>query len=83
MLHDGALVLYLERGGKKVLVFDDRSGPAGRRSRRRWPPRCGRAAISRLTIETVGGQPVAASPLGEALLEAGFERTIKGVRLDA
>jgi len=82
VLHDGHLVLYLERGGKKALVFDDeparlaaaaRSVVATVRARR----------ISRLTIETVGGQPVAASPLGEALLEAGFERSIKGVRLDA
>jgi ATP-dependent Lhr-like helicase len=39
--------------------------------------------ISRLTIETVGGHPVGSSPFGEALIEAGFERTIKGVRLDA
>lgn len=82
VMHDGRLVLYLERGGKKALVFDDnpaRLAAAARslvstvRSRR----------ISRLTIETAGGQPIASSPLGEALLEAGFERSIKGVRLDA
>jgi ATP-dependent Lhr-like helicase len=39
--------------------------------------------MSRLTIESADGGPVASSPLGEALLEAGFEQTIKGVRLDA
>lgn len=82
VLHDGHLVLYLERGGKKALVFDDdpaRLAAAARslasmvRSRR----------TSRLMIEAADGRPVASSPLGEALLEAGFERHIKGVRLDA
>ncbi len=82
VLHDGRLVLYLERGGKKALVFDDdpaRLEAAGRslaslvRARR----------MSRLTVETADGRPVASSPLGAALLEAGFEQTIKGVRLDA
>ncbi|MCL3818054.1 ATP-dependent helicase [Aeromicrobium wangtongii] len=82
VLHDGRLVLYLERGGKKALVFDDdparlaaaaRSLVATVRARR----------IHRLAIESAAGQPVAGSPLGEALLEAGFERSIKGVRLDA
>ena len=82
VMHDGHLVLYLERGGKKALVFDDdparlaaaaRSLAATVRSRR----------ISRLTVETSGGQPISSSPLGLALLEAGFEPTIKGVRLDA
>ncbi|MBD8607769.1 ATP-dependent helicase [Aeromicrobium sp. CFBP 8757] len=82
VLHDGHLVLYLERGGKKALVFDDdpaRLEAAGRslatlvRARR----------MSRLTVETADGRPVASSPLGAALLEAGFEQTIKGVRIDA
>jgi ATP-dependent Lhr-like helicase len=82
VMHDGRLVLYLERGGKKALVFDDeparlaaaaQSLAATVRARR----------ISRLTIESVGGQPVGSSPFGDALIEAGFERTIKGVRLDA
>ncbi|MBC7633623.1 ATP-dependent helicase [Aeromicrobium sp.] len=82
VIHDGRLVLYLERGGKKVLVFNDD------------PVRLAAAAaslaatvrgkrISRLTIETATGQPVASSPLGDALVEAGFERVVKGLRLDA
>lgn len=82
VMHDGHLVLYLERGGKKALVFDDDptrlAAAAGSlastvRARR----------ISRLTVETSGGQPISSSPLGQALLDAGFEPTIKGVRLDA
>jgi ATP-dependent Lhr-like helicase len=39
--------------------------------------------VSRLTVESAGGRPIASTPLGEALLEAGFERTLKGVRIDA
>jgi len=82
VLHDGHLVLYLERGGKKALVFDD--DPARLAAAARSLVSTVRARrISRLTIETSGGQPVSSSPLGEALLEAGFERSIKGVRLDA
>ncbi|KQV75871.1 DEAD/DEAH box helicase [Aeromicrobium sp. Root344] len=82
VIHDGRLVAYLERGGRKVLMFDDQ------------PARLAAAAaslattvrakrISRLSIETADGQSVAGTPFGEALLEAGFERTIKGLRLDA
>jgi ATP-dependent Lhr-like helicase len=82
VLHDGRLIAYLERGGRKVLVFDDD------------PARLAAAAssliatvrakrISRLTIETADGRPVASTQLGEALLDAGFEPTIKGLRIDA
>nr|MCW2727792.1 ATP-dependent helicase [Aeromicrobium sp.] len=82
VLHDGRLVLYLERGGKKALVFDD--DPARLAAAARSLVSTVRARrISRLTIESAGGQPVSTSPLGEALLAAGFERSIKGVRLDA
>jgi ATP-dependent Lhr-like helicase len=82
VLHDGHLVLYLERGGKKALVFDDdpvRLAAASTslvdtvRSRR----------VHRLTVETAGGRPVESTALGDALREAGFERTPKGLRLDA
>ncbi|AXT85666.1 ATP-dependent helicase [Aeromicrobium sp. A1-2] len=82
VLHDGRAVLYLERGGKKALVLDED------------PVRIAAAAaslvstvrarrISRLSIETADGHPVSSTPLGSALLEAGFEPTIKGLRLDA
>ncbi len=82
VIHDGRLVLYLERGGKKALVFDHD------------PIRLSAAALSlasivharrihRLSIETANGQPVGSTPFGEALREAGFERVLKGLRLDA
>ncbi|MCW2799696.1 MAG: ATP-dependent helicase [Aeromicrobium sp.] len=82
VMHDGHAVLYLERGGKKALVFDTdpvRLAAAAAslaqtvRSRR----------VNRLSVETADGQPVSTTALGEALREAGFERTPKGLRLDA
>jgi ATP-dependent Lhr-like helicase len=82
VMHDGRLVLYLERGGKKALVFDDDPARLAAAATSLAATVRGRR-ISRLTIETVGGHPVGSSPFGEALIEAGFERTIKGVRLDA
>jgi ATP-dependent Lhr-like helicase len=82
VLHDGHLVLYLERGGKKALVFDDTPARLEAAVRSLAGLVRGRR-MSRLTVETADGKPVASSPLGAALLEAGFEQTIKGVRLDA
>lgn len=82
VLHDGRLVAYLERGGKKALVFDDDPARLAAAAASLASTVRGRR-ISRLTIETAGGQPVASTTFGEALLEAGFERTIKGLRLDA
>lgn len=82
VLHDGRLVVYLERGGRKVLVFDD--DPARQAAAAASLIATVRAKrISRLTIETADGRPVASTPFGEALLEVGFERTIKGLRIDA
>ncbi|MGJ9413396.1 ATP-dependent helicase [Aeromicrobium sp. CF4.19] len=80
--HDGHAVLYVERGGRKVLAFTDdaaRLEPAARALA--GAVRSGR--LSRLTVESVGGRPASSSPLGEALLVAGFDRHPKGLRLDA
>ncbi|AWB91581.1 ATP-dependent helicase [Aeromicrobium chenweiae] len=82
VMHDGRLVVYLERGGKKALVFDDDPARLAAAATSLAATVRGRR-ISRLTIETVDGRPVAASAFGEALAEAGFEPTIKGLRLDA
>ena len=83
VLHDGRVVAYVERGGKKVIGFDehpDRVAAAATalvqlvRSRR----------VGRLTIESIGGGPAQESaPWSDALRAAGFERTPKGLRIDA
>ncbi|MDX6275962.1 MAG: ATP-dependent helicase Lhr and Lhr-like helicase, partial [Nocardioidaceae bacterium] len=82
VMHDGRLVVYLERGGKKALVLDqDPVRLAAAASSLASIVRARR--VHRLSIETANGQPVGATPFGEALREAGFERIPKGLRLDA
>lgn len=80
--HDGHAVLYVERGGRKVLTFTDDTARLEAAARAlAGTVRAGR--LTRLTIESVGGRPVGSSPLGEALVAAGFDRHPKGLRLDA
>ncbi|MGN6128072.1 MAG: Lhr family ATP-dependent helicase, partial [Humibacter sp.] len=80
VLVDGALVLYVERGGKTTLLFDPSEevmGPAARA----LADVIHRGRISTLTIETVGGEFVLGTPFGEALTAAGFNPTPRGLRL--
>ncbi|MBM7461987.1 ATP-dependent helicase [Microbacterium dextranolyticum] len=79
-LVDGALVLYLERGGRSALVFTDddevlaaaaRSLVETARSRR----------LDTLTVEQVSGAFVYGTPAGRALLGAGFVESSKGLTL--
>ncbi len=82
VIHDGRLVLYLERGGKKALAFDEEPARLAAASASLASTVRARR-VHRLSVETVDGRPITDSPLGEALREAGFERTPKGLRLDA
>ncbi|MGN6199107.1 Lhr family ATP-dependent helicase, partial [Humibacter sp.] len=80
VLVDGALVLYVERGGKTTLLFDHDEQvilPATRA----LADAIHRGRISTLTIETVGGDFVLGTPFGEALIAAGFAPTPRGLRL--
>ncbi|WP_293784883.1 ATP-dependent helicase, partial [uncultured Aeromicrobium sp.] len=82
VLHDGRLVLYLERGGKTLLTFTDE--PARLEIAAEGFVRTARALrLGRMTIHTSDGQPVADTPIGKALFAAGFETHLKGLRLDA
>lgn len=80
VMHDGRLVLYLERGGKKALVFDDSRLAAAAES---LASTVRARRVHRLSVESVDGESITDTPLGEALRAAGFERTPKGLRLDA
>ncbi|MFD5213262.1 ATP-dependent helicase [Microbacterium sp. NPDC058345] len=80
VLVDGALVLYLERGGRTVLAFDDdpdllRAAAsdlvATARSRR----------LDTLTVEKINGAGVYGTPFALALQEAGFVATPRGYTL--
>ena len=79
VLVDGFLTLYVERGGKTVLTFGQS------------PERMTAATVSlatairrsggKLRVERVDGVFVIGTPLGEALVAAGFSTTPQGLRL--
>ncbi|MEN2738311.1 ATP-dependent helicase [Microbacterium sp. X-17] len=80
VLVDGALTLYLERGGKTALTFGDDPealasavGSLADTARRR--------RLETLTIEQVDGEPVFTTPLSRMLREAGFVESPRGLTL--
>jgi ATP-dependent helicase Lhr and Lhr-like helicase len=83
VLVDGALTLYVERGGRTLLTWSDDAAllrpaalslsEAGRRG-----------ALGRLTVERADGEQIlggGSTPLREALDAAGFVSTPRGLRL--
>ncbi len=85
VLVDGALVLYVERGGRTVLTFTHDPAPlelaAGRLAEA-----VGRGQLGRLTLARIDGAEVLTSatldgPVGRALVAAGFAPTPRGLRL--
>ncbi|MGO4536030.1 ATP-dependent helicase [Leifsonia sp. 2MCAF36] len=94
VLVDGELALYVERGGKSLLCFvDSAEQSAGAATPGGDPAPVLRAAaralaalvtsrrVDKLAVETVNGGFVLGSPLGDALSEAGFLATPRGLRL--
>jgi ATP-dependent Lhr-like helicase len=77
---DGALALYVERGGKTVLTFVEGAALAA-------------AAVSlaatvkqrlgKLRVERIDGEFSVGTPLGLLLADAGFSPTPQGLRLRA
>ena len=84
VLHDGALVLYVERGGRTLLSFtDDPQRLAAAADALALAVRDG--ALGRLTVERTDGEAVLGSDSGlaAALEGAGFRATPRGLRLRA
>ena len=79
VLVDGELGLYIERGGKTALTFglDDQRMSAAAESLAATI----RRTESRLRVERVDGDFVVGTPLGDALVQAGFATTPQGLRL--
>ncbi len=83
VLVDGALTLYVERGGKTLLTWSDdatRLGPAAQTLSEAGR----RGALGRLTVEKADGEQIlggGSTPLREALDAAGFVSTPRGLRL--
>ncbi|AYG05284.1 ATP-dependent helicase [Gryllotalpicola protaetiae] len=79
-LVDGALVLYIERGGKTVLAFSS-DAPVLGAAAASVAQLVRRGGTDRLAIESANGGFVLGTPLGEALAAAGFSETPRGLRL--
>ena len=81
VLVDGALVLYVERGGKTVLTFgaDELQLAAASRSL----AEAVRGRLGKLRVEKADGVFVIGTPLGHALMESGFGASPQGLRLRA
>jgi ATP-dependent Lhr-like helicase len=80
VLLEGALVLYVERGGKTLLSFvDDPESLQPAADALALAVRGG--ALGKLAVEKADGEAVLVSDLGKALEAAGFRPTPRGLRL--
>ncbi|WP_344598298.1 ATP-dependent helicase [Actinomadura vinacea] len=80
VLVDGALLLYVERGGRTLLTWvDDPDSLQPAVDALALAVREG--ALGRLTVERADGESINNSPLASALEAAGFHPTPRGLRL--
>src|SRR5690606_26803710 len=80
VLVDGALVLYLERGGKSALAFTGDEAAIAAATRDLAATARARR-LDTLTIEQVNGAFVHGTGWGRALREAGFVESPRGLTL--
>ncbi|MBN9177678.1 MAG: ATP-dependent helicase [Microbacterium sp.] len=80
VLVDGALVLYLERGGRSALAFSDDDAVLAAAARSLVDAARARR-LDTLTVEQVSGAFVYGTPVGRALLAAGFVESSRGLTL--
>lgn len=81
VLVDGALGLYVERGGKTLLDFLPADDESGREAAAVSLAGTIRASGGRLRVEKIDGEFSVGTVLGEALVRAGFAPTPQGLRL--
>ncbi|MCW4385347.1 ATP-dependent helicase [Salinibacterium sp. SYSU T00001] len=81
VLVDGSLALYVEKGGRSILLFDDE--PAVVEAVAQSLVASLRVSGRRLKVERVNGEFIVGTPLGEALAAAGFGVTPQGLSLRA
>jgi ATP-dependent Lhr-like helicase len=81
VLVDGALAIYLEKGGKSALTFTDDASVLAAAS----ASLVGvvRRSLGKSRIDRVDGEFIVGTPLGVALVEAGFGIFPQGLRLRA
>ena len=81
VLIDGALGLYVEKGGKTVLNFLDPDAEDAIEAAAASLAATVRAAGGRLRVERIDGEFAVGTQLGDALQRAGFAPTPQGLRL--
>jgi ATP-dependent Lhr-like helicase len=83
VLVDGALTLYVERGGKTLLSYTDEPFPLGQATKA-LADAVHAGALGALSVERADGASISGpSPLRDALAAAGFRITPRGLRLRA
>ncbi|MFC9974968.1 DEAD/DEAH box helicase [Spirillospora sp. NPDC127200] len=80
VLIDGRLALYVERGGKTLLSWDD-DAELLRPAVDALALAVREGALGKLTVERADGESINDSPLAAALEAAGFHPTPRGLRL--
>jgi ATP-dependent Lhr-like helicase len=81
VLVDGALALYVERGGKTLLDFLAADDETGREAAATSLAGTVRASGGKLRVEKIDGEFSVGTVLGDALVRAGFAPTPQGLRL--
>jgi ATP-dependent Lhr-like helicase len=81
VLVDGELAVFLERGGKSALTFDD--DPAVLAAASASLAAAVRSRLGKARIDKANGAYIVGTPLGDALVAAGFGVFPQGVRLRA
>ncbi|WP_150307780.1 Lhr family ATP-dependent helicase [Planctomonas psychrotolerans] len=82
VLVEGELALYVERGGKSVLAFRD-DEPTLRLASAALAGLVRSGGVDKLAVEKANGDFVLGTPLGDALQDAGFLATPRGLRMRA
>ncbi|MGO4491107.1 crosslink repair DNA glycosylase YcaQ family protein [Arthrobacter sp. 2YAF22_2] len=82
VLVDGALVLYVERGGKTLLAFSADAGILAAAGAALVGV-VTRGAVDKLIMEKVNGHAILDTPVAAALAQAGAYSTPKGLRIRA
>ncbi|MEW9872257.1 DEAD/DEAH box helicase [Arthrobacter sp. HS15c] len=82
VLVDGALVLYVERGGKTLLAFSDNDAVLSAAGSALVSV-VTRGAVDKLIMEKVNGHGILDTPVAAALAAAGAYSTPKGLRIRA
>ncbi|MEU8796904.1 DEAD/DEAH box helicase [Spirillospora sp. NPDC048819] len=82
VLTEGRLILYVERGGRTLLTWDD-DPEVLQPAVDALALAVREGALGKLTVERADGAAIADSPLAAALESAGFHPTPRGLRLRA